>query len=177
MAWKMGRRMAFLAALSGVVLALAAAAPGAQASALVQPGQHTGSYSQMLALTGDDLIADIGVVLGKGYDVTGIAITSGPMGGDFLAISGTAIESADGYNQWVFFFDGTSFVGTDTAAPSTSLALAGSGLDNAGNGVVRVSYANYAADDPLCCPSLAPVVITYTWDGTNLTPSGTPPGH
>lgn len=112
-------------------------------------------------------------VVSMGYDVTGSLSTPGPDGTTFIAISGVKVPTADGYTQWVFFFSGTTYLGTDTAVPSPQLSLAGS----PGPGQIDVKYTNYAANDPLCCPTLPPVTITYTWNGTTVTPNGTPPGH
>ncbi len=112
-------------------------------------------------------------VVALGYDVFGVVTTAAPDGSTVIALAGIKIGIADGYTQWVFFFDGTTYLGTDTAVPSPQLALAGS----PGPGQISVQYTHYAADDPLCCPSLPPVTITYTWDGEKLTPNGTPPGH
>jgi hypothetical protein len=44
-------------------------------------------------------------------------------------------------------------------------------------GSVTVTNTSYAPSDPLCCPSLLPETVTYTWTGTALVPDGTPPGH
>ena len=119
------------------------------------------------------IAADSQKVVALGYDVFGVVTTVGPDGSNFIALSATKIGTADGYTQWVFFFDGTTYLGTDTAVPSPQLSLTGSPAP----GQVNVQYINYAPSDPLCCPSLPPVTITYTWNGTNVTPNGTPPGH
>jgi hypothetical protein len=121
------------------------------------------------------LIADLNYVVNtKGYDPFGLVLTYGPDGSTpLIAIAGTKIGSADGYNQWVFFFTGTTFIGTDTFDPSPGLQLVGS----PGSGQVNVQYVAYAPSDPLCCPTLPPVTITYTWNGSKLTPNATPPGH
>jgi hypothetical protein len=44
-------------------------------------------------------------------------------------------------------------------------------------GSVTVTNTSCAPSDPLCCPSLPPATVTYTWTGTALVPDGTPPGH
>jgi hypothetical protein len=125
------------------------------------------------AVVSATLAADTQQVVQMGYDVTGIVTTPGPDGSTFIGISGIKIGIADGYTQWVFFFNGTTYLGTDTGVPSPQLQLVGSPAA----GQINVQYTNYAPNDPLCCPSLPPVTITYTWDGTRVTPSGTPPGH
>jgi len=119
------------------------------------------------------VLADVQTVLGMGYDASGVVTTASPVGSSFIGISGVNVASADGASQWVFFFSGTTYLGTDTADTSPSLSLAGS----PGSGQIDVKYSAYAPSDPLCCPSLPPVTITYTWDGASVTASGTPPGH
>jgi hypothetical protein len=119
------------------------------------------------------LQADRAVVAAKGFMVGSDAVAP-PLGNDLLiAIGGTCGGSADGKCQQVFFFIGTRYLGTDTLKPSTAIGS----ISPAGPGRIRVSYANYRPNDPLCCPGLPPVPITYTWDGGALHPDGTPPGH
>jgi hypothetical protein len=55
--------------------------------------------------------------------------------------AGTIIGSADAGGQWVFFFTGTTYLGT--AMPSSFLALAG----NPGPGQIAVSYTACAPID------------------------------
>ncbi len=131
------------------------------------PAQPTGPT------TGSLIVADINYVLNQGYDPFDVVSTYGPDGSHFIAIAAARYPSADGAGQWVFFFNGTTYLGTDTAKPSLFLSLVGSPKA----GEVDVRYVNYAPNDPLCCQSRAPVTITYTWDGSKVTPSGTPPGH
>jgi LppP/LprE lipoprotein len=121
-----------------------------------------------------DVTADADYVVSQSYDPFQTLITpTTPGSPPLVAIAATQVPSADGYTQWVFFFLGSTFLGTDTADPSPQLELAGS----PGPSQVNVQYTNYAPGDPLCCPSLPPVTITYTWDGVSLVPNGTPPGH
>ena len=114
-------------------------------------------------------------VVARGYDASSVVTTLAPDGQTLIAIAGSRLGSGSGNGspQWAFFFLGTTYLGTDTAVPSTQLQLAGSPA----TGQIDVRYGNYAPDDPLCCPSLPPVTITYTWDGTTLVAGGTPPGH
>jgi hypothetical protein len=101
------------------------------------------------------------------------AATDDGFGHTLYAWRGVCVGSADGYCQKVFFFIGTTYLGTDTFADSTRILAVTSG----GVGTINVTYANYQPRDARCCPSGSPVTITYHWDGTHLTPSGTPPGH
>ena len=168
----------FLALFALLALALALASPGApsRAQATAPPGEglippellQQSPRRVVLAME-----SDLETVLAKGYEPFQVQANYGARGGVLIAISGVAVDSADGYNQWVFFFLNDTYLGTDTLYPSPQLAIVG----NNGPGAISVRYANYAPGDPLCCPSLRSVVITYYWDGYSLTPDGTPPGH
>ena len=125
------------------------------------------------AVTLATIISDAQQVVAQGYDPSGVVTTPTADGQLLVAISGVRLGSADGSPQWVFFFLGTTYLGTDTAVPSPRLQLAGS----PGPGQISVQYTSYAPGDPLCCPSLPPETVTYTWTGTALVPDGTPPGH
>lgn len=107
------------------------------------------------------------------FQIFNVVSTLGPDGSVFIALAGYRSPSADGMPMWVFFFNGTTFLGEDTLVPSSQLWLSGSPAP----GQINVTYANYTPHDPLCCPSLPPVTITYTWNGSTVTPNGTPPGH
>jgi LppP/LprE lipoprotein len=121
-----------------------------------------------------DVTMDANYVVSQSYQPFAMLITpTMPNSPPLITIAATKVPTADGYTQWVFFFLGTTFLGTDTADPSPQLSLAGS----PGPGQVDVSYVDYTDGAPLCCPDLPPVTITYTWDGAELLPSGTPPGH
>jgi serine/threonine-protein kinase len=101
------------------------------------------------------------------------AETSDGFGHVLYAYLGICTGSADGKCQKVFFFIGTRYLGTDTSADSPQIL----GIASDGAQTIGVTYANYRAQDPLCCPSGAPVKIDYRWNGTRLIASGTPPGH
>jgi LppP/LprE lipoprotein len=121
-----------------------------------------------------DVATDADYVTAQSYEPFQILITpTTPDGPPLISIAAFQTPTADAYTQFVFFFIGSTFLGTDTSAPSPQLELTGS----PGPSQVDVQYANYAPNDPLCCPSLPPVTITYTWDGASLTPNGVPPGH
>jgi hypothetical protein len=170
-------RLIFAAAGAALALILFAAGAGGirAASAPRMPGSapfalpaQTGAAGTVAAIK-----ADLDSVLAQGYEPFQVQVNVGARGGPLIAIAGTLIGTADGYNQWVFFFLGGTYLGTDTAVPSPQLQLAG----NAGPGAIAVQYIAYGPNDPLCCPTLPPVTITYTWDGAELVPNGTPPGH
>lgn len=130
--------------------------------------------STSAAPAGDPLTADPAVISSKGYTpAQGHAETSDGSGGTLYAWQATCTNSGDGYCQKVFFFDGTRYLGTDTLNDSASIT----NVSTTGPQTIAVTYAHYASNDPLCCPSLQPVTISYHWTGTRLLPSGTPPGH
>lgn len=170
------RRILTFCALLAMTLALACLGSAGHARATAPPSQGFVPAGLMQQSPGRVVAAmenDLETVLAKGYEPFQVQANYGARGGVLIAISGVAIGSADGYNQWVFFFLNDTYLGTDTLYPSPQLAIVG----NAGPGAIRVRYTNYAPDDPLCCPSLGSVVVTYYWDGYSLTPDGTPPGH
>jgi hypothetical protein len=122
----------------------------------------------------DPLAADEGTIKAKGYTPAGgHAETQNGSGGTLYAWIGTCTGSADGHCQKVFFFNGTTYLGTDTSADSAGIMS----VDTRAPEVFAVTYANYKPNDPLCCPTGTPVTITYRWTGSRLIPSGTPPGH
>ena len=82
------------------------------------------------------------LVAARGYDVTGVVTSPTADGQNLIAISGSQ-HGADPPAQWVFFFLDTTFLGTDTAAPSPQLQLVGS----AGPGSVDVQYADNEGGD------------------------------
>lgn len=81
-------------------------------------------------------------------------------GGWLTASVGRRTPSADGYGQLVFFFHNDDFVGWDSKYESTSIRS----IEGYGIGCFKVTYANYAPEDPLCCPSLPDKVIFYRWN-------------
>jgi hypothetical protein len=115
------------------------------------------------------MLADIDVgeqqVAATNFDVSGVATADTDAGQPLIAISGTQ-TTADANRQLVFFFLGSSYLGTDTENPSLApLQLVGS----PGPDQIDVSYT-----DPAGGPN---VTITYTLSNGALAPSGTPPGH
>ena len=151
----------WLAVLGPVALVAALAGCGGSAAtpplATLTPQRQGGDASIIRA--------DAATVRRKGYEPgTRVAQTSDGYGGTLYAFHGTCQGSADGYCQIMLFFDGTRFVGTDTANPSTAIT----GYDAAGVGKIAVKYAHYAKTDPLCCPSLSPITVTYRWNGKRI---------
>lgn len=92
-------------------------------------------------------------------------------GGTITAVIGVRSPTADGYGQLVFFFHGRRFLGWDTARESPALIAIHRGRGPR----IQVRYAHYAKRDALCCPSRAPITVTYRWTGTRITASRVPP--
>ena len=92
-------------------------------------------------------------------------------GGEIRAIVGIRTPTADGKGQLVFFFHDRSFIGWDASQEAISVLH----LEAAGPRAFKVTYANYAATDPLVGASLPPAVITYSWDGRRVVPYSPPP--
>lgn len=89
------------------------------------------------------------------------------------ALAPGGFPSADGKGHLVFFFHNNKFVGWDAATMSTSIK----NLTTSDNGIFKVTYAHYAPDDPMCCPSLPDREILYRWNSQSesFTASGLPP--
>ena len=120
-------------------------------------------------------LADEAVIRGHGYVPGQWAWSGDHAGGRIWGWIATCAHSADGYCQNVFFFHNTTFLGTDTTNPSRQiLVIIGEGNLTPG---LSVQYANYKASDAMCCPSGKPVTIMYTWNGSRIVASGTPPGQ
>ncbi len=97
--------------------------------------------------------------------------TSGSDGTTLSAIVGTRSPSADGYGQLVFFFDGSRYVGTNNLWEATEITkIATDGMNR-----FRVTYAHYAPSDATFDPTLRPVTVIYTWNGTQFEASRTLP--
>ena len=81
----------------------------------------------------------------------------------FTAAVGVRDPSGDGKGMVVAFWHNGTFVGL----AQDFEVLAVSAVDSSGPGRFTVSYVNYRASDPLCCPSGAPRVlpIGYHWTG------------
>ncbi len=102
--------------------------------------------------------------------VAPLAVDDG-QGGVLTAVIGTRSPTADGYGQIVFFWHNQNFLGWDSSTESIAISR----LTSPSPGVIAVTYVHYGPNDPLCCASLAPVTINYSWNGTALQSSGAPP--
>ena len=79
-------------------------------------------------------------------------------------IVGIRKGSVDGKDQRAFFFAGSKYLGTDTSEPSGSIHV-----EFTSDTTVALSYALFAPEDPLCCPS-SRKTVRYRWDGQQLNP-------
>ena len=100
--------------------------------------------------------SDSNTVVANGYNPSNLSdFTDYP--NDLLhIIIATATGSGDGSNQRAFFFVGSTYLGTDTSAPSAEIALVGRTANT-----VTLSYALYAAGDPQSSPSGGTQNVTY----------------
>jgi hypothetical protein len=73
--------------------------------------------------------------------------------------------------QQAFFFDGSKFLGTDAAATSGQLAVAGHGDTD-----VALRYGIYRPGDRTCCPSGPPQTVRFVLDGGHLVAQDPIPG-
>lgn len=94
-------------------------------------------------------------------------------GGTLSIQRGVCSGGASGRCQLAFILLDDRFLGTDTLNPSAGIKQ----IQATGTGRFVITYANYAANDPGCCPSLPDVDVTYTWTGSRLEPNAVPPGH
>ena len=87
-------------------------------------------------------------------------------------ILGTLTSSADGFNNWAFFFAGNRYIGHDTSDPSLELAV-GSRTRT----VITLNYTLFGPNDPNCCPTGGTQAVRFQWDGATLTPLDPIPGE
>lgn len=89
-------------------------------------------------------------------------------GGAFTAEVGTVLPSTDGDGQLVFFWHDRRFVGWDSSVDNMDIL----DLQPLHRGRFRVTYSNYAPNDPACCPSLIPLSVVYRWSGIRFVAQG-----
>lgn len=93
-------------------------------------------------------------------------------GGYLTAVPAGRTPSADGHGWLVFFWHNQTFLGWDTNKETWNVTV-----QSEGTNAIQATYPDYAPGDPACCPSLPPVTITYSWNGTGLAQNQTlPPG-
>jgi hypothetical protein len=72
----------------------------------------------------------------------------------------------DGTAQQIYFFDGNRYIGTDTSSEHVP-----SKVHPGGTGSIVATYSHYLKNDPNCCPSGQPYVVTFHWNGSQLVPN------
>ncbi len=159
-------------AQSGASVALPGAGP---TFAQLTPRPSAVSTSKGIDGRQEIIDQDLAAVAAKGYGIVGSTpvATGDGFGHNLIAIPAHCDAAVYGHCMFVHFFVDTTYLGTDTSNPSASIP----DVAATGPGRIAVTYPDYAAWDPLCCPSLLPVTVTYTWDGERLTPNRVPPGH
>lgn len=118
--------------------------------------------------------ADENAVTQMGYSPFGAGVQAETQFAPLVAIGADQTSDSSGYVQHVFFFSGTSYLGTDTALNSPSAGV--SVIDTTGD-TVTLAYSLYAPGDPVCCPTADPgvAVVRFTLSGGNLVASPAPP--
>ncbi len=87
-------------------------------------------------------------------------------------VLGTLTNSADGFNNWAFFFAGNRYIGHDTSDPSLALEVG----DRSSN-VITLNYTLYGPTDANCCPTGGTQSVRFQWNGTSLVPLDPIPGE
>lgn len=125
-----------------------------------------------------DIRQDINVMVADGYAPTQPQATlqtaSGP-----LYVFITEPPGASGL-QRLFFFLGTTQIdpvlGGGSFMPVGTLGAAFIGpASTTSNGAILVTFPGYRPGDALCCPSGAPINVTYQWTGAHLVASQATP--
>src|SRR5579872_2782881 len=102
-----------------------------------------------------------------------LTVKDGRGTGTITAAIGVRWPTADAKGQIVFFWHNSSFnsMSADYETPAV-IKLAAPAA-----GTFAITYAHYKASDPLCCPSLKPVVVNYGWGSDNMLISDGVPPH
>jgi hypothetical protein len=94
-------------------------------------------------------------------------LTSDGQGGTLSAVIGTRNPTADGLGQILFFFRNNTWVGLNSHAEATQIKS----VVPDGAGAFRVTYVDYAPNDPMYAPNLPPVTVVYRWENGRMVPS------
>jgi hypothetical protein len=113
-----------------------------------------------------------GAVQADGYTPFSDAAATWDPTAPINVILGTLTGSADGYNQWAFFFVGNRYIGHDTKDPSITISVA-----SRTPSVITLTYTIYRPSDPLCCPTSGSQDVRYQWNGSQLIPLDPIPGN
>ena len=97
--------------------------------------------------------------------VAPVTISDGA-GGGLTAVIAERTPHADSAGTLVFFWHNQQFLGWD----ADQEALRTLHVTSSGSGSFAVTYQQFGATDPLCCPSLPTVTVHYRWNGTGFRP-------
>jgi hypothetical protein len=109
---------------------------------------------------------DIGLLGHQGYSVDTTLTSALPDGTILYVFRSICTGSADGHCQAV-----DAFRGDDKKAIWHRQYIGVRGIRGVPNGF-SVTATSYAAQDPLCCPSLPDVTDIYTWNGSGFAEHG-----
>jgi hypothetical protein len=98
-------------------------------------------------------------------------------GGWLTAVPAVRWPTADGFGQVVLFWHDRTFIGSETLArlPSLGPEAAALAIVKAGPDRIVIRFARYRPSDAMCCPSLRPIEIVYSWNGRSLRASASVP--
>jgi hypothetical protein len=122
---------------------------------------HTGGTAEQAAST--EAKAAAAVLSAHGYTAENLSDYHGNQ--TLRVLIGTRTGAADPYNERAFFFLGSHYLGTDSAAPSASVNVAGQSDTE-----VVLTYALYRAHDSLCCPSGGSATVHFQLNNGQLIP-------
>lgn len=102
-----------------------------------------------------------------------IVTVSDGQGGTLTAVPTGRFPTADGYGQYVMFWHGTTFLGSDRLAKLPYLGEESVQISIVSSGVNQISlkFACYRPQDSMYAPSLPSVEVTYRWNASALTAS------
>ena len=102
-----------------------------------------------------------------------LTIKDGRGTGTLTAAIGVRHPTADAKGMIVFFWHNATFdsLAANWETPSVQK------LKSPAVGTFNITYVRYKASDPLCCPSLKPVTVTYAWSSDGMLVSNGFPPH
>lgn len=98
-------------------------------------------------------------------------INDGRGTGTLTAVVGVRYPTADAYGQIVFFWHNNVFNSQSSTYETTAVDT----VTSPAPGAFVIRYARYRKNDPLCCPTLKPLKVSYGWSGRILISNGVPP--
>src|SRR5579871_4148213 len=113
-------------------------------------------------------------VKGENFRITGhpLTVKDGRGTGTITAVIGQRWPTADAKGQVVFFWHNAVFSGM-SANFETPEVLS---HKSPAAGTFVITYARYKKSDPMCCPTLKPLKVTYAWSSNHtFISNGMPP--